>query len=134
MDILVIALLMIAFHHCHRKLSTCCGNYKCMGLIMYVLCNMYVRRISRLCFLATQSDGEPHLSLMNFTYVREEEVIVLSTRRNTKKFVQIAENPKVAVLIHDFPHTNTQNSSTVDGSGYQGKSWSITLNGTSKVR
>lgn len=93
------------------------------------------RRISRLCFLATQSNGEPHLSLMNFTYVQEEEVIVLSTRRNTKKFEQITESPKVAVLIHDFPHNNTQNTniSVADDSGYQGNSWSITLNGTSKV-
>jgi hypothetical protein len=73
---------------------------------------------------------------MNFTYVREEEVIVLSTRRNTKKFEQITENPKVAVLVHDFPHNNVQNSATTStdgGCGYQGKSWSITLNGTSKV-
>jgi hypothetical protein len=55
---------------------------------------------------------------MNFTYCRKEEVIILSTRRNTKKFYQIVENPKVAVLIHDFPVA---------------KQWSITLNGVAEV-
>lgn len=61
-----------------------------------------VLKNSKLCYLATCYDGSPHLSLMNFTYFQGEEVIILSTRRNTLKFQQIIENPKVAVLIHDF--------------------------------
>lgn len=39
-----------------------------------------VMRTSKLCYLATQADGNPHLSLMNFTYSRPDEVIILSTR------------------------------------------------------
>lgn len=65
---------------------------------------------------------------MNFTYFQQKEVIILSTRRDTKKFEQILRNPKVAVLIHDFPHLEQESG------GHHGKSWSITLNGTCKVR
>jgi uncharacterized pyridoxamine 5'-phosphate oxidase family protein len=54
-------------------------------------------------YIIIQADGNPHLSLMNFTYSRPDEVIILSTRRNTKKFFQIVDNPKVAILVHDFP-------------------------------
>ena len=88
--------------------------------------------MSRLCFLATQNDGEPHLSLMNFTYYQEEEIIILCTRRNTKKFTQILNNPKVAVLIHDFPHLNLEDDANAVAACH-GKSWSITLNGFCEV-
>ena len=83
---------------------------------------------SRLAFLATTQDDSPHLSLMNFTYYQQEESIIISTRRDTKKFKQIQENPKIALLIHDFPH--------LDGSESDencGKSFSITMNGTAQI-
>jgi Pyridoxamine 5'-phosphate oxidase len=86
-----------------------------------------VLEASKLCFLATNDSYEPHLSLMNFTYHQPEEIIILTTRRNTKKFGQILNNPKVAVLIHDFPHLESDTGS--DGSS-AGKTLSVTLNGT----
>ena len=97
-----------------------------------------VLRTSKLCYLATQSDGNPHLSLMNFTYCRKEEVIILSTRRNTKKYYQIVENPKVAVLIHDFPVEIVERSPSGsckinDEENKNAKQWSITLNGVAEV-
>lgn len=97
-----------------------------------------VLRTSKLCYLATQCDGNPHLSLMNFTYCRKEEVIILSTRRNTKKYYQIVENPKVAVLIHDFPveavETLPSGSIKISEEGSKNaKQWSITLNGVAEV-
>ena len=96
-----------------------------------------VLRTSKLCYLATQSDGNPHLSLMNFTYCRDKEVIILSTRRNTKKYYQIIENPSVALLIHDFSSQSLQSSpstSTESEEEMRGKQWSITLNGIAEVR
>jgi len=84
---------------------------------------------SRLCFLATQADGEPHISLMNFTYHQDEEVIIMCTRRNTKKFDQMSCSSSVAILIHDFPHLNEQASS----SQTHGKTYSVTLNGVSQA-
>jgi hypothetical protein len=79
---------------------------------------------------------------MNFTYYQDEEVIILCTRKNTKKFQQIKLNPKVAVLIHDFPHlschiedeaditvTPPPSSPPATKKASFGKSYSITLNG-----
>jgi len=52
------------------------------------------------------SDGinPPHTSLMNFTFVGEEEdMLVMTTRRDTKKFVLMQDCQSVSLLIHDFP-------------------------------
>ena len=39
-----------------------------------------------LCHMGvTLDDGKTHLCLMNFTYVPEDEIIILTTRRNTTK-------------------------------------------------
>ena len=83
-------------------------------------------KASRLCFLATQAEGEPHLSLMNFTYYQKEEVIIMCTRRNTKKFEQMTSSNSVAVLIHDFPHLS-------EGQSGHNKTMSVTLSGVSEV-
>ena len=67
-----------------------------------------VMRSSRLSYLATVEDGSPHLSLMNFTFVDHDArdaffgCLVMSTRRDTKKFSALLTNPSVAVLLHDF--------------------------------
>jgi len=82
---------------------------------------------SRLCFLATQSSNDPHLSLMNFTYYQPEEILIMTTRRNTKKFEQMMTNSKVAVLIHDFPNLDIDKNKT------NGNTVSITLNGYSNI-
>ena len=109
---------------------------------------------ARLCHLATQADGIPHLSLMNFTYSRTNEVIIISTRRNTRKFIQIAKSPQVSVLIHDFPilknntnsssassassassdsDSNSNSSDNVQSSSEIGRTWSITISGLCEV-
>jgi hypothetical protein len=52
------------------------------------------------------SDGvnPPHTCLMNMTFVAaEEDVIVMTTRRDTKKFVLMENCDSVSLLIHDFP-------------------------------
>ena len=81
---------------------------------------------SRLCFLATccPKTPEPHLALINFTYIQSEEILVFCTRRDTKKFEQIIACPNVAILVHDFPHLHKLPAGTTHGSSY-----SITLNG-----
>ncbi len=53
----------------------------------------------KLCILATSYCDYPHLSLMNFTYVAEEGVIILSSRSNTTKVENIKRNPRVALLF-----------------------------------
>lgn len=88
-----------------------------------------VLNVSKLCHLATAEDGEPHLSLMNFTYHQPDEVIIMSTRRDTKKFILLDANPKVSLLIHDFPHLQSQD----EGEDLGRQTCSITMNGTAYV-
>ncbi len=87
---------------------------------------------SRLCFLGTSESNEPHLSLMNFTYYKEMECIIMGTRRDTKKYEQMLSCPSVAVLIHDFPHLAVNDEHTSSAKS-EGKTCSITLNGYVKV-
>ena len=61
----------------------------------------------RLCFLATCFDDKPHLSLMNFTYLTEEDVIVLSSRLDTTKVANIMKNPEVAIMLCDLGDGDT---------------------------
>lgn len=63
-----------------------------------------------------------HLSLMRFTYLPEEETIVMSTNVKTKKYDMLEKQNGVALLIHDFG----------DGDNLTGE-YSITLNGTCSV-
>ena len=92
-------------------------------------------RAARLCTLATSTQAGPHLSLMNFTYYRPDEVIIFCTRRNTKKYDQIRANREVAVLINDFPLLRNDNGIPSDDKNTEGSTCtgSITLNGTAQV-
>lgn len=67
-----------------------------------------------------------HLSLMRFTYLPSEEVIVMSTNRHTKKYDMLLQQRGVALLVHDF---GGGNSTATTGSG----EYSITLNGTCSI-
>lgn len=82
---------------------------------------------SRLCFLATQTTNDPHLSLMNFTYYQPEEILIMTTRKNTKKYEQMVTNKQVAVLIHDFPNLDIDKNKT------DGNTVSITLNSVCSI-
>merc|ERR1740121_1496675 len=61
---------------------------------------------------------------MNFTYVPEEEVIIMTTRRDTLKYQNLLSMPRVALLVHDFPTVRGQEES----SGFN-RTYSITLYG-----
>ena len=63
-----------------------------------------------------------HLSLMRFTYLPEEETIVMSTNVKTKKYDMLEKQNGVALLIHDFG----------EGDNLSGE-YSITLNGICSV-
>ena len=91
---------------------------------------------SALCYLSTVADGAPHLSLMNFTYLQDEEKIIMTTRRDTTKFEALLRLPRVAMLIHDFPaeHESRRQGqegtlSRAENKVTHGKTFSITLYG-----
>jgi len=54
----------------------------------------------KLCMMATSWEDKPYLSLMNFTYIEEENTIVLSTRRNSKKYFNIQKNKYMSLLVY----------------------------------
>jgi nitroimidazol reductase NimA-like FMN-containing flavoprotein (pyridoxamine 5'-phosphate oxidase superfamily) len=56
-------------------------------------------RASRLAVLATESNGQPHASLIAITPVNGFSQLIFVTYRETRKFENLAHNDKVAVLI-----------------------------------
>merc|ERR1711907_69832 len=56
-----------------------------------------------LSFLATSLGGHSELSLMFFTFFKNESLVLFSTARGgDRKFQYIMKNPNVAVLLHNF--------------------------------
>lgn len=54
---------------------------------------------NRLAVLATESDGQPHASLIAITPFKDFRQLIFATYRNTRKFQNLSRNGKVAVLI-----------------------------------
>ncbi len=53
----------------------------------------------KFCSLATSYQDQPHVSLMNFTYLAQEDVVILSSRPDTTKVRHIKNNPAAALLL-----------------------------------
>ena len=107
-------------------------------------------RNARYLHLGTCADNYPHVSLMNYIYVPtgdateytskpDEDCVVMTCSRDTKKFFNITANPKVSLLVHDW--TTRQQSSDATNltallSSLNAASLSkhsITLNGVAEV-
>ena len=58
-----------------------------------------VIKTSRFAFLATDGDGQPHISLVAITPFESYRQLVFATYRNTLKYRNLSHNSKVAVLI-----------------------------------
>lgn len=52
-----------------------------------------------LCVLATVSKGKPHCSLMSYIADEEGKEIYMITHKQTKKYMNLIENPAVSLLI-----------------------------------
>lgn len=52
------------------------------------------------CVLATCHLDKPHLSLMIFTYIAGEDLIILSSRPDTTKVKNINKNREVALMLY----------------------------------
>lgn len=66
--------------------------------------------------LATCWDNQPHVSLMNYTYLTKDgkDFIVFSTPKNTTKYGNIVRNPRVSLLIHDWIKSNPEEAGRRD--------------------
>lgn len=56
---------------------------------------------NRLAVLATQRDGQPHASLMAFTPLEGLRFLAFATYRETLKYGNIRQDPRVAILVED---------------------------------
>jgi nitroimidazol reductase NimA-like FMN-containing flavoprotein (pyridoxamine 5'-phosphate oxidase superfamily) len=61
----------------------------------------------RLAVLATQGADEPHTSLVAFVATEDLRRLVFATERETRKFGDLAANPRVALLVDDRSHRAT---------------------------
>jgi nitroimidazol reductase NimA-like FMN-containing flavoprotein (pyridoxamine 5'-phosphate oxidase superfamily) len=52
-----------------------------------------------LCVLATVSNGKPHCSLMSYLPDEEVREIYMVSRKETRKFLNLVQNPEVSLLI-----------------------------------
>ncbi len=54
---------------------------------------------NKLCSMATCCDEKPYLSLMNYTYLESENIVILSSRKNSKKYSNIQKNKNISLLV-----------------------------------
>lgn len=54
----------------------------------------------KLCMMATCWEDVPYISLMSFTYLEAENKVVLSTRRDSKKYDNIQKNKHISLLVY----------------------------------
>ena len=84
----------------------------------------------RLAYLSTVDieNNSSHLSLMRFTYLKDEEVIILSTNKRTKKYDILRKQKGLALLVHEFGQFSNEGGGCGSIAGY-----SITLNGECQI-
>ncbi|CAD7936952.1 unnamed protein product [Amoebophrya sp. A25] len=79
-------------------------------------------RSTCLCYLSMSAEGtavdgrrlsSPQLCLMNYTYDENEEILIMSSRRDTQKLRNLQRNSSVSILVHDFPHERSISESTL---------------------
>ena len=56
----------------------------------------------RFAVLATEGNGQPHASLIAFTPMEGFRKLIFATYRNTRKYHNLANNGKVAVLVESI--------------------------------
>jgi nitroimidazol reductase NimA-like FMN-containing flavoprotein (pyridoxamine 5'-phosphate oxidase superfamily) len=55
--------------------------------------------------LATQAGGQPYLSLMAFAVTPDLTTIIVATERGTRKYANLAAEPRVALLVDNRSNT-----------------------------
>jgi heme iron utilization protein len=70
-------------------------------------------KIRRFAVLATEGDGQPHASLIAVTPMEGFRKLIFATYRDTRKYRNLANNGKVAVLVESI---NINSSGLQEGS------------------
>ena len=77
-------------------------------------------KTEKFCFLATSHRDQPHVCLMNFTFMEDDGLIILSSREKTTKVDHIRRNPSVSLLLYNLGKSKDA-------------SLSVTLNGKATI-
>jgi uncharacterized pyridoxamine 5'-phosphate oxidase family protein len=64
-------------------------------------------KISRFAVLATEGNGQPHVSLIAVTPMEGFRKLIFATYRNTRKFQNLTHNGKVAVLFENITNNKS---------------------------
>lgn len=62
---------------------------------------LFLTEHCNICFLSTSRENCPDIYMMFFTYHKNDNVILLTTKKD-KKYDDIVSNPNVSVLIHSL--------------------------------
>jgi nitroimidazol reductase NimA-like FMN-containing flavoprotein (pyridoxamine 5'-phosphate oxidase superfamily) len=60
--------------------------------------------IQKLAVLATQSQGQPHVSLVAFAATADGREVIFATTRTSRKFANLQADPRAALLIDSRTH------------------------------
>ncbi|MFC1851099.1 pyridoxamine 5'-phosphate oxidase family protein [candidate division CSSED10-310 bacterium] len=71
-----------------------------------------------LAVLATQSEGQPHTSLVGFVVTDDLHTIIFATPRATRKYQNLISNPYVALLVDTRQHQEADFHSATAVSAY----------------
>jgi nitroimidazol reductase NimA-like FMN-containing flavoprotein (pyridoxamine 5'-phosphate oxidase superfamily) len=72
--------------------------------------NEFIRDIieaNRFAVLATESDSQPHASLVAVTAAEDDKNLIFATYRSTRKYTNLIHNGKVAILFENRNIINT---------------------------
>jgi len=83
-------------------------------------------RKNDLCVLATVSEGAPHCSLMSYVSDDAGHEIYLVSQRETKKYLNMMQNPPVSLLIDNREEKTGQARSAIKALTVKGKFHAIT--------
>lgn len=67
------------------------------------------------CCLGTLDGEAPYLSLMLYSFIPEQEVVVMSSHRDSSKVKQVLDNPRAAILVHEAEELENPVSLTLFG-------------------
>lgn len=68
---------------------------------------------TRFVHLATSFGDIPHVTLMNYTYYQDEQVIIVTTPKDSTKYTNMVSNPNVSLLVHDWISAKSSAEPTV---------------------
>jgi nitroimidazol reductase NimA-like FMN-containing flavoprotein (pyridoxamine 5'-phosphate oxidase superfamily) len=83
-------------------------------------------RKNDLCVLATVSEGAPHCSLMSYVSDETGHEIYLVSHRETKKYLNMVQNPSVSLLIDNREEKTAQARADIKALTVKGKFHTIT--------